>query len=106
MLPNEKGVAPGCVIEGIYVLPGVPDEMQAMFEAIADEFSGAYRHVRVVEADEPESALVERFAALRDRFDVTVGSYPGDHVRIKLQSTDEDELDRAADWLRERVECV
>jgi molybdenum cofactor synthesis domain-containing protein len=106
MLPNEKGVAPGCVIEGIYVLPGVPDEMQAMFEAIADEFSGAYRHVRVVEADEPESALVERFAALRDRFDVTVGSYPGDHVRIKLQSTDEDELDRAADWLRERVEGV
>jgi molybdenum cofactor synthesis domain-containing protein len=106
MLPNETGVAPGCVIEGIYVLPGVPDEMKAMFESIVEEFSGAYRHVRVVEADEPESALVERFAELRDRFDVTVGSYPGDHVRVKLQSTDEDELDRAADWLRERVEGV
>ncbi|WP_135827050.1 competence/damage-inducible protein A [Halorussus ruber] len=104
MLPNEKGVAPGCVIESVYVLPGVPDEMKAMFDAIAEEFSGDYRHVRVVEADEPESALVERFAELRDRFDVTVGSYPGDHVRVKLQSTDEEELDRAADWLRERVD--
>lgn len=106
MLPNEMGVAPGCVIENIYVLPGVPDEMKAMFESVADEFSGEYRHVRVVEADEPESALIERFAELRDRFDVTVGSYPGDHVRVKLQSTDEDELDRAADWLRERVEGI
>jgi molybdopterin-biosynthesis enzyme MoeA-like protein len=60
--------------------------------------------VAVVAAAEPESALVERLATLRDRFDVTVGSYPGDHVRVKLQSTDEAELDRAAAWLRERVE--
>ncbi|MFC7080095.1 competence/damage-inducible protein A [Halorussus caseinilyticus] len=104
MLPNPEGVAPGCVVEGIYVLPGVPDEMEAMFESVADEFSGAYRHVRTVEADEPESALVDRLAEVRDRFDVTVGSYPGDHVRIKVQSTDEDELERAVSWLSERVE--
>ncbi|WP_115864380.1 competence/damage-inducible protein A [Halorussus litoreus] len=106
MLPNEAGVAPGCVVEGIYVLPGVPEEMEAMFESVADEFAGEYRHVRVVEADEPESALVERVAQLRERFDVTVGSYPGEHVRLKLQSPDEDELDRAAAWLRERVDST
>ncbi|WP_435177780.1 competence/damage-inducible protein A [Halorussus sp. AFM4] len=106
MLPNDEGVAPGCVVENIYVLPGVPAEMEAMFERIADEFAGEYRHVRTVEADEPESALVERFAELREKFDVTVGSYPGDHVRVKLQSTDEEELERAAAWLRERVEGV
>ena len=104
MLPNEVGVAPGCVVERIYVLPGVPEEMKAMFESVAEEFSGERRHVRTVEADEPESALLDRLADLRGRFDVTVGSYPGDHVRLKLQSTDEDELDRAAAWLRERVE--
>ncbi|NHN59040.1 MULTISPECIES: molybdopterin-binding protein [Halorussus] len=106
MLPNREGVAPGCVVENIYVLPGVPAEMEAMFEGIADEFSGEYRHVRTVEADEPESALVERFATLREEFDVTVGSYPGDHVRVKLRSTDEEELERAAEWLRERVEGI
>jgi molybdenum cofactor synthesis domain-containing protein len=104
MLPNDEGVAPGCVIEGIYVLPGVPEEMKAMFERVASEFSGEYRHIAVVEADEPESALIDRLAELRERFDVTVGSYPGDHVRLKLQSTDEGELERAAAWLRERVE--
>ena len=104
MLPNEIGVAPGCVIEGIYVLPGVPEEMKAMLDEVASEFSGEYRHTTTVEADEPESALIDRLAELRERFDVTVGSYPGDHVRVKLQSTDEGELERAAAWLRERVE--
>ncbi|WP_135828793.1 competence/damage-inducible protein A [Halorussus halobius] len=106
LLPNEVGVAPGCVVEGVYVLPGVPEEMHAMFESVADEFSGDRRHVRVVAADEPESALIDRLADLRARFDVTVGSYPGDHVRLKLRSTDEDELDRASAWLRERVDSA
>ncbi|PSP54564.1 competence/damage-inducible protein A [Halobacteriales archaeon QS_1_67_19] len=106
MLPNPEGVAPGCVIEGIYVLPGVPEEMKAMFETVAEEFTGERRHSRTVAADEPESALVDRLAELRERFDVRVGSYPGDHVRLKLQSTDEEELDRATAWLRDRVESV
>ncbi|PSP23286.1 hypothetical protein BRC61_03700 [Halobacteriales archaeon QH_10_65_19] len=39
-LLNEEGLAPGCVLENIYVLPGIPDEMRAMFDSIADEFAG------------------------------------------------------------------
>src|SRR6056297_658698 len=35
VLHNEVGVAPGCVIESIYVFPGVPAEMKAMFKAVA-----------------------------------------------------------------------
>ena len=103
LLENEVGVAPGCVVEGVYVLPGVPAEMKAMFERITDEFAGERRHKVFVDADEPESALVDRFEELRTRFDVTVGSYPGDHVRVKIESVDTDEVERAAAWLRERV---
>ena len=40
MLPNEEGVAPGCVIDSVYVLPGVPGEMKAMFGLVADDFAG------------------------------------------------------------------
>lgn len=103
MLPNDEGVAPGAVVGNVYVLPGVPAEMKAMFEAVAGEFAGTRRHVESVYADEPESALVDRVATLRDQFDVTVGSYPGDAVRVKLQSEDEAEVAAAAAWLRERV---
>ncbi|WP_256300537.1 competence/damage-inducible protein A [Haloarchaeobius salinus] len=104
VLHNEAGVAPGCVVESVYVLPGVPEEMEAMFEQVAPEFSGTIRHVEVVDADEPESALVERVAELRERFDVRVGSYPGETVSVKLSGVDEDEVRAAATWLRERVD--
>jgi molybdenum cofactor synthesis domain-containing protein len=104
MLPNDAGVAPGAVVENVYVLPGVPEEMEAMFETVAAEFAGTRRHVEFVYADEAESALIDRVAELRERFDVTVGSYPGDVVRLKLQSEDEAEVAAAAAWLRERVE--
>mgnify|MGYP000055996146 CR=1 FL=1 len=105
-LHNEVGVAPGCVIGDVYVLPGVPAEMKAMFADVADQFSGPERFVVQVPVDEPESHLVERFADLRDRFDVSVGSYPGDHVRVKLSGTDREQVEAAEAWLRERVDLL
>ena len=104
VIHNEAGVAPGCVIDGIYVFPGVPAEMEAMFASVADEFSGEEPHTAVVETPEPESTMLDRLAAVRERFDVTVGSYPGDHVRVKFTGTDEERVEAAAAWLRERVE--
>ncbi|MFB6092101.1 MAG: competence/damage-inducible protein A [Haloquadratum sp.] len=106
MLPNEEGVAPGAVVEGIYVLPGVPAEMKAMFEQVADEFSGEETHTTVVEVDEPESELVGRLETLRDRFAVTVGSYPGESVAVKLGATDESTLADARQWLEARVDLA
>jgi molybdenum cofactor synthesis domain-containing protein len=103
-LHNPEGVAPGCVVENVYVLPGVPAEMEAMFETVAGEFEGERRHVGSVTVDEPESALVDRLATLQERFDVTVGSYPGEDVRVKLESADEAELEAALEWLRANVE--
>jgi molybdenum cofactor synthesis domain-containing protein len=106
MLPNPEGVAPGCVVENVYVLPGVPAEMKAMFEVVADDFAGQQRHVETMEVDEPESALLDRFAALRERFDVRVGSYPGETVRVKIHGTDPDAVEAAAAWLRERADTA
>ncbi|SDJ81749.1 competence/damage-inducible protein A [Natronorubrum texcoconense] len=103
-LHNEAGVAPGAVLEGIYVLPGVPSEMKAMFESIESEFSGTATYREEVVADEPESALLDRIAEVRDRFDVAVGSYPGGSVRLSLEGTDEATVAAAAAWLRERVD--
>ncbi|WP_435318135.1 competence/damage-inducible protein A [Haloarchaeobius sp. TZWSO28] len=105
VLHNEEGVAPGCVVESVYVFPGVPAEMKAMFAEVADEFTGEVQHVELVHAGEPESQLVDRFAELRERFeDVQVGSYPGDHVRVKLSGPDASVVTEAASWLRERVD--
>lgn len=104
MLPNPEGVAPGCVIGNTYVLPGLPTEMKGMFELIADNFSGDLRYVETVRVAEPESTLLDRISQLRDEFDVTIGSYPGENVRIRIEGRDERTVEEAAGWLRERVD--
>jgi molybdenum cofactor synthesis domain-containing protein len=103
MLRNPEGVAPGCVIGGVYVLPGVPAEMKGMFESVADEFEGERQHVETVDAAEPESALLDRIATVRNEFEVTVGSYPGEHVTLRIEDPDAERAREAAGWLRERV---
>ncbi|WP_142856647.1 competence/damage-inducible protein A [Salinigranum halophilum] len=103
MLPNTEGVAPGAVVESVYVLPGVPTEMKAMFEAVEAEFSGERTYTEVVETPDPESSLIPVMDEVQAEFAVRVGSYPGESVRLKLSGTSEAEVGAAAEWLRERV---
>src|SRR5215470_11569997 len=37
-LANPLGGAPGFAIENVYVMPGLPAEMEAMFDGVAEEF--------------------------------------------------------------------
>jgi molybdenum cofactor synthesis domain-containing protein len=105
-LHNDVGVAPGAVVKNVYVLPGVPSEMEAMFESIEGEFEGETTYTRSVETSEPESGLLDRIEEARARFDVAIGSYPSETVRLKVSGGDESEVEAAYDWLVERVEVV
>ncbi|QGN06845.1 competence/damage-inducible protein A [Halorhabdus sp. CBA1104] len=104
MIPNHEGVAPGCVLANVYVLPGVPAEMKAMFGEVKAAFTGETIHVETIHAAEPESALLDRIEAVGTQFDVTIGSYPGETVRLKLSGSNAGEVEAAAAWLRERVD--
>jgi len=104
-LLNETGLAPGCVIENVYVLPGIPGELKAMFGAVATEFSGN-RLSRFLYTVEPEANIVPTLEATMDRFAVTVGCYPdreADHNRLKLTSTDKAVLESACEWLLSEI---
>lgn len=105
-LHNTEGVAPGAVVESCYVFPGVPVEMQAMFVDVAAEFDGERTHSETVETTEPESALLDRVSEVQERFDVSIGSYPGETVRLKVTATEPAAARRAAEWLAEHVERV
>lgn len=105
-LLNPNGLAPGCLLEGTVVLPGIPREMKAMFQQIEDRFGGPTRHVETLRTDRPEGALGPLLQETSERFDLEVGSYPsfeGDN-RIKLTCPDPGRLRRAARWLRSRLE--
>ena len=107
-LATDVGWAPGCAVENVYVLPGIPREMKATFELVADDFGGDVVSATIY-TPEPEGALGDRLDEVRERFDAAVGSYPGvDETpgRLKVTGTDEAEVRATTDWLRERVETT
>lgn len=105
-VPNEVGLAPGAVIENIYVLPGVPDEMEAMFGHVADDFTGPPLYEAVVDIAQPEREIAPLLETMETKFDLLVGSYPGSTVRVRILGRDQDEVEAAAAWLRERVDLA
>jgi molybdenum cofactor synthesis domain-containing protein len=105
-LANPRGGAPGFVVENVYVFPGLPAEMEAMFDAIADEFQGAppiasWRRTYRTRESEIASLLAET----GERWpDVLVGSYPsfeptGPEVEVVLKSSDPTALAAARDFV-------
>lgn len=110
---NPLGGAPGFVLGNVYVLPGLPSEMRAMFETLADRFEGppigAWRRRYRTGEGQIVSVLEE---ATRRHPAVSVGSYPtfledGPEVEVVLKSSDVRALSEAANWveaaLAERV---
>ena len=110
-LANPLGGAPGFVIENVYVLPGLPAEMEAMYETVEEELPGgppiaSWRH----RYRTTESQIVEILTqALVIHPQVRVGSYPsfganGPYVEVVLKSNDPDALEAAAAWLTQALE--
>jgi len=106
-LVNPEGLCPGCVLDNVYAFPGVPAEVRALFDLVAAEFGGDAVSTTLY-TPQPEGSMVEELAGVRERFDVTVGSYPSTETRnrLKLTGTDADAVVAAADWLRERIDVV
>jgi molybdenum cofactor synthesis domain-containing protein len=106
-LLNSEGLAPGAVLENVYVLPGIPRELKAMFEDVAGEFAGDTVS-RFLYTTEPEANIVTALEDVEREFDVMVGCYPdreAGHNRLKLTSTDERALADAAEWLQGAVDA-
>lgn len=104
-LLNPEGLCPGCVLENVYAFPGVPAEMRALFEDVTGEFRGD-AIARTVYTPQPEGSMIDAVAGVRDRFDVTIGSYPDTkgRNRLKVTGTDPETVDAAVAWLSDRIE--
>jgi molybdenum cofactor synthesis domain-containing protein len=111
-LPNPLGGAPGFVLENVFVLPGLPAEMEAMFETLADELAGAppigsWRRTYRARESEIVGVLVE---AGERWHDALVGSYPsfepgGPEVEVVVKSSDPDVLAAAAAWIEAALDA-
>jgi nicotinamide-nucleotide amidase len=110
-LANPLGGAPGFLIENVYVLPGLPSEMEAMFASIEEEFrrgSPIESWRRVYRTY--ESVIAGSLAEAGARWPgVLVGSYPsfgagGFTVEVVLKSSDAAALAAASAWLDSAIE--
>jgi molybdenum cofactor synthesis domain-containing protein len=105
-LANPLGGAPGFAIENVYVMPGLPTEMEAMFTSLEEDFRrgspiGAWRRVYRTH----ESVIAPVLVEFGERWPgLLVGSYPtfapaGPEVEVVVKSSDADELAAASAWL-------
>ncbi|HZO98031.1 MAG TPA: molybdopterin-binding protein [Gaiellaceae bacterium] len=112
-LDNPHGGAPGFQIANVWVLPGLPTEMEAMFDAYADELRGPEpiaawrRSYRTRESD-----IVQLLTGATVRWpQVRIGSYPrflpeGPEVEVVLKSSDARALAEAVAWIEPALEAV
>jgi len=109
-LENPLGGAPGFVVANVFVLPGLPSEMQAMFSTIAHELrteESITSWRRVYETT--EAKIVGVLEAMGDRYPgVLVGSYPKFHpegatVEVVVKSSDPAALEAAVAWIEQAL---
>ena len=99
LIDNPISGAPGFQLDNVFVLPGVPMIMQAMFEGITDRLTGGAPILTAnVATNLGEGALAEDLGKLQNNYaDVSIGSYPYFKkgklgVNLVLRSTDAERL--------------
>jgi molybdenum cofactor synthesis domain-containing protein len=104
-LINSEGISPGCVIENVFVLPGIPSEMKAMFGDIAEQFVGNL-YSETTYTNEPESNIAGLLERVGEQYDVGVGCYPNEDgpKRIKVTAEDKRRLQAAFEHLTEELD--
>lgn len=102
LIDNPVSGAPGFQLENVFVLPGVPVIMQAMFEGIVDRLAGgAPMLTENVTTNLLEGTMAGDLAAIQERFpQISIGSYPYFRhgslgVNLVLRGTDADGLGAA-----------
>jgi molybdenum cofactor synthesis domain-containing protein len=110
-LENPLGGAPGFVVANVYVLPGLPSEMKAMFGTVTSELQTeqpitSWRRVY----ETTEARIVGVLEAMGDRYPgVLVGSYPKFHVdgatvEVVVKSSDPAALEAAVGWIERALD--
>ena len=110
LIDNPVSGAPGFQLENVFVLPGVPLIMQAMFESMVDRLTGGKPVLTMSMATNlTEGTIAGALARLQARYqDISIGSYPYFKkgrlgVNIVSRGTDRAGLDALAGELEDMI---
>lgn len=100
---NDVGVAPGYLVENVLVMPGVPAEMEDVFEKVLPRFGERSYYEETLIVYKKESDMLEELnRVVREFKDVQIGSYPKEgYVVIKFSGEDLERVKKAKETLKE-----
>lgn len=110
LIPNPLTMSPGFQMENVFVLPGIPELVEAMFPAIAERIDHGNMHEKEFFSRLGESDFADLMEAAIDRFpDVDFGSYPSMknnawRCTLVIKGYSEEAVEAAAVWLQSAVE--
>ena len=113
LIDNPVSHAPGYRIGNVFVLPGVPSIMRAMFDGLRGELKGGAPLLsHTIAAFTTEGSIAARLADIQARHEgVEIGSYP--FVRdgrlgtsLVMRTTDTGALERVAREVRTAIEAL
>lgn len=110
LLDNAISAAPGFNVENVYVLPGVPHIMKAMFEGMKSQLeAGKPIIAKAVMTKLKEGAIAAQLGEIQQRFPSTgIGSYPtyndmGTATKLIVRGTDLELIMNAVDAIKQMV---
>lgn len=113
LIDNPVSKAPGFQIGNVFVLPGVPAIMRAMFDGIRGRLSGGAPVLsHAIAAYATEGAIASELAQIQARHpDVDIGSYPfvrAGRIGVSLvaRTPDRDALARVAEEIRALIQAL
>jgi molybdenum cofactor synthesis domain-containing protein len=95
LIDDQRLGFPSIKCENVYILPGIPEILEQKFQSLADRFSAAPYHLRMVFTRDGEGSIAEHLNATVAKFPaLMLGSYPklGDpeySVKLTLESKDQ-----------------
>lgn len=113
LIDNPISKAPAFQVQNVFVLAGVPDVMQAMFDGVAGRLvGGAPILFASVSCALPEGAIADELAMLQDRHpEVEIGSYPYFKlgvlgVSLVMRGIDSDSIASATQDVMEMIQSL
>lgn len=115
LIPNPLTGAPGCAADGVFVFPGIPSLVEAMFESVVPCLETRPTCAMTIRARIGEGDFAAPLAGIQDAHpQVAIGSYPAtsraeceEHrARIVIRGCRTDDVARAAAEVRAMLEEI
>ena len=113
LIKNPVSGAPGFQLENVFVLPGVPVILQAMFDGITNRLVGGPKILtRCISTNLRESTLAKGLEKIQDDYPaVTIGSYPYFKcgklgVNLVIRTTEETLLKNVSEQIMKLITSV